>query len=91
MRIKSKLLCILLIILFFLVAIFYHLDILGTATTLSESTERIIHTHRIPACTTVIITDESIDIESHTLSGDELDAKSSTGLDNTKFMQSCAL
>ena len=75
MRIKSKLLCFLLITLLFIVAIFFHLDIWGTATSFSESTEHIIRTHRIPAATTVLITDGSIEYESHTLSGQELSAK----------------
>ena len=76
MKIKSTILCGILIILCFMIAIFFHLDTWGTASTLSESTERIIRTHRIPACITATIKDGILDYESHTLSGEELSTKS---------------
>ncbi len=72
MKIKSKILCTFFIILVFLIAIFFHLDTWGNASTLAESTERIIRTHRIPACSIALIQQENIEYESHTLNGEEL-------------------
>ncbi|MBO4508270.1 MAG: beta-lactamase family protein [Spirochaetaceae bacterium] len=72
MKIKSTILCGTLIILCFMIAIFFHLDTWGNASTLAESTERIIRTHRIPSCVTALIQQENIEYESHTLNGEEL-------------------
>ena len=72
MKIKAKLFYIILIILSFIIVLFFHLDTWGTATTLTESTGRILRTHRIPACTTACITGGKIDYESLTLSGENL-------------------
>ena len=76
MKIKSKIICTLFIILIFLISIFFHLDTWGSASTLAESTERIIRTHRIPACITSLINHENIEYESHTLNGEELSPRS---------------
>lgn len=76
MKIKSKIICTLFIILIFLISIFFHLDTWGSASTLAESTERIIRTHRIPACITSLINQENIEYESHTLNGEELSPRS---------------
>ena len=76
MKIKSTVLCGIIIFFLFIIAIFFHLDSWGTATTLSESTEQIMRTHKIPACVTAIINNDIIEYDGNTNFGEKLSKKS---------------
>ncbi len=72
MKIKSRIIVTLLLILTFIITLSFHLNIGGSATSLKESISQIIITHRIPYCNIALINNGTVEYESLSLNGEEL-------------------
>lgn len=72
MRIKTKIICVILLIITFLIALSIHLDAWGNATSFEESINHIIQTHRIPTCNMALFQNNNTEYFSDSLTGDKL-------------------
>ena len=75
MKIKSRIIVTLLLVLTFIITLSFHLNIMGSASSLKESISQIIRTHRIPYCNIALINNGTVEYESLTLNGEELSQK----------------
>ena len=72
MKLHSKIICTLLFLILFMTAFSIHLDVWGTASSLEESIDHIIHSHRIPYCNVAIYSNGETEFINDTLTDKEL-------------------